>query len=133
MVYRHYESTEQNNFNVLMVFLHLESLWASQYDIIQLGTINLDNSLTQLLILIELSCHIKSPIFIMMPTQLHQNFTLSGYLSPPTNVPPHYRVTVFARVPYTFIIHENSIFDLNSRQWFSRDLNLDLPHRKLLK
>ena len=39
---------------------------------------------------------------------------------------PHYKVTILARVPHACIIFENSIFDLNSRQQTSQDLNPDL-------
>ena len=36
---------------------------------------------------------------------------------------PQYRLTVIARVPYACIIHKNSIFYLNLRQWTNRDLS----------
>ena len=41
-----------------------------------------------------------------------------------------YRVAVLGKVPHACIIHENSIFNLNSRQPTSRDLNYTLFTRR---
>ena len=74
-----------------MVLLRLENFLTSQCDIIWLkesSTISLDNSVIAITSF-ELSCHIESLQFsCMKPGQWCLHFSLSGYLSPPTRLPP---------------------------------------------
>ena len=125
MVHWHYKSTKLNNLNAIMVFLCLENFWASHYAIIlleELATTSRDN-LVNTIASFELSYHVESLQFcIMMPAQWCHHFSLSGYLSPPTRLSPHYRVTLLARVQHACIIHENANFDWNLILRTSKDL-----------
>ena len=80
-----------------MFFLCLD-IWASQ-DIIRLESqsVSLDNS--------------GKPLSSVNIQRLFPNFPLQlgGYLSPPTRLPAHCRITALARVPQACITNENSI------------------------
>ena len=52
----------------------------------------------------------KSPIFIMMLAQWCHHFSLSGYSSAPTRVPPISGLQYFDRVPQACIVCEKTIF-----------------------